>query len=665
MIVKEITHFFSNINYKKHYHVIVLFVIACFVSFYYYTGFIASDDIGTYIPNFYNLINNSPLKEPIRLPVLITMAISYKLFGNNLESLPVLFTFIYPTLVICVYTISYITTNKTTAILSSILLIGCSTFYIYGGTTLPDNIGTLNIAISYIFFLLYFKNENHRDHFIFISMFFAFLAYLTKETYILSFIGYLPLMFNYQRNIKFLLKLTVKAFIFFLIIFFIYKLSLMFLGYGFNITSIDSSEFIKRLIIWNEKRGTDTLLSHFNYTFKTITANNFNQILLIMTIVGFISSIIIKNFNLLAFSFSGLFYVIFMGGFSYSLSNFIGLPIQLRYFTPSFLFFTISVSMLINELTKKQPKIKTLIILLSMFLSMQNIIISSSNAGRIYYSQNLRNFNDAVIYLQNKIPGENIYYNDRSLSRYINFYKYKEENINFLYFDENNFDKILYKNALFISQNNLPSKLIEKAQFFAENNNYTLIIENVKTTSDKKTLLNSFLFNTFIPKEKISQSMQVGYFYNPNHTEFLIDNSNFENWQNNKLQSWQKRGKNSLPISKTYDSYNGNYAVRIYSTASNTNYIYKNISMDTNSDYTNIKFSVYSKTSNATFNIIVSIKDATGNTLYSTEIKSQSSFWEESYLIVPILKNTDTIQIVLQSIGEGSVIVDDLTSKIW
>src|SRR5690606_30730069 len=111
--------------------------------------------------------------------------------------------------------------------------------------------------------------------------------------------------------------------------------------------------------------------------------------------------------------------------------------------------------------------------------------------------------------------------------------------------------------------------------------------------------------------------------------------------------------------------YNGNYAVEIFSTKSTPNYIYRNILMDTNSEYNNFKFSVYSKTSNATFKMIVSVKDNAGDTLYSSEIKSESSYWEESYLIVPILVNTDTVQIVLQSSGEGSVLVDDLTAKMW
>ncbi len=308
--------------FKKHLTIIILIIVCGVVSYFTYTGIFMGDDT-LYIDNLFRLKDGIELRNPIRFPILIIEAISYLFFGRNISSIPVLFSFIYPMIVLLVYIITYNLSNKKgISIVAAVICAGCSILYIYGGAILPDNLAALFILSSYLFFILIYKSKS-KKRYIHIVLCAASIvyAYMMKEIFLASLVGFIPLAFYLKPDRKFkkiildFLLIALAA----VLIFSVYVLLLYMTGnvgarlFEMNFSKADDGMTVAQssTLRWNEMNGIYNFFDRAAFSFRVLKKMFPSAIYLLgFSFFILIISIIKKEKRIIAFTASAFIFLI-------------------------------------------------------------------------------------------------------------------------------------------------------------------------------------------------------------------------------------------------------------------------------------------------------------------------------------------------------------------
>lgn len=434
----------DNSSYKTDF--LVLFIFAAAVSFIYFTGFICSDDIG-YLGAAKSIagISNQPVSGRY---LRVAMIIPYSLYlwilrGFPLELSITYFTLIFILLCLTVYYVGRKWIGRTYGIIASILVTSCPTLYCFSGAILPD------ITIALIMLLAIFftaQNLNIPDEKLIalkwnqlihltVAGFCIAMVYTVKEPLILTFFPLVVYILIRTWKQSPITKIRIYSFFISGILFGVFLdsiLSVIYCGSPFvRTTAHGSDEIIESLKVFMTRQGT-TPGERFNYAINIISKDwKWFSFYVIITLGGFVFHLFQKgkkNQLFLICFFTALCFFIIHVFASVRLTEYVALPIQVRYFGPMMPLLIFSVLFVLKHLCSSttikygnKRQIRMLIIGFAVVIAIFQLSENIVNAGRIYRSAQYQNFTRTLGKVLDRYPNRKIVADDYYSFRVLNY----------------------------------------------------------------------------------------------------------------------------------------------------------------------------------------------------------------------------------------------------
>lgn len=650
----------KRINFQKiwteHVYLIVLLFMSLTVSILYYVGYYASDDLSSsYIPNVYRIINGIPLTEIIRLPIIFFIFLGKWVFG--FEGIPMLFSFFYQLIIILTYVLANMIFGKGAGRIAATLAFGVSIFYYYAGAILPDNLLTAAVLLAYICVIKSFTSKTTREKYFWavITGLFSTIVFLMKEPYIIILVGFIPFGLHYKDKIVESLKIASVVLVSFVGFFAINKLILFGFGTEFTLFSFEVESQLQYFIEGNIRRGSETLPKHIVYTLKNLMFNwSYHYIVLMIAIVAAtVLGIWKKNKLMMGLTLGYFVMLTYYACASVSLEQFVGLPVQNRYFAPLHGISVVIIAGLLIYIIRNRESLYPTVILALLILSCVQVYGNLPKAGDIYNSVKQRAFQEVVIeFYNNRDTQQLLVYNDPKTNRLTNYYNYVDMNIDFQTFDVE--EKMIFdENTVFIYQqeNYEMSNYLMK---YAEENGL-FYVEHSKSYPRTRRALMPLLSN-YQKKYIRDIGFVYGSFENISEYSVILD-VDFETWENGLPIYFRKRNQSDDEVS-VHES-DDDTSARIESNG-DINYIYYKYIVPDELEYNNIKFLVETMISgNVVGNITFKIEydNAEQDTVMRYSVSNTE--WEEvggNYHFEP---GCNSITVMFAVSGDGDLFIDN------
>ncbi len=656
---------------RSHSSLLVILLLTLIVSKFYYTGYYLSDETGTYVPDMLRFMAREHLVLDIRIAVIIVQFLSFKLFGSTINSIPVLFAFIYPALVFLSYILTLMLSNKKTALLAAILVAASSGLFLYSGAILPDNLTAMFVLLGYISFISALKSTRKylKTGLLILFSFFVVMSYLTKQPAVTTFAGCLPLLLIQERGDKKKLLNTIAIIVVSGVA--IYLLILAWIDLA-GYSSTTSPDYIGEFDIWNKERGIDSLVPHTIYAFGILQL--YELILMLGSALVIVISSIKKKWVPLGLSASVFLYILFFGAMTLTLEKFVGVPIQFRYYAPIFVLMPIAIALFLNEISPINFKrFHAVFIAAALLTFMIQVVNYSSKAGNIYRAPTHRLGEQLVHESNERLPGsKTLYYSDTKyahLSNYYNLAKIIDDSVVELQFignPESNF--VFDPKGFYFGDTLRPESILGAAIQYAESNDLLFITDIIFMPNNRAAIIQPWVPWTIPAEVDYSEYLLYGYFPDEHAggQEIELLNSGFEEWnETGAALNWQTRLDN-YPATQSDIAYAGEYSLTLETDQSALNYIYQRHTITNADQFDFLELSIYATSLDKENQLYIRL--AAENPEGKNLMKSESFLvgndeWEQYHAILPVFQMGPeiTITVVIEISQEGMILVDDLS----
>ena len=664
---------------RRHIGIFVLLFFTLLVSFFYYSGIYGSDDIYTYVPDLFHFMAREPLTIAFRFPVILVEYLSYTIFGSTIDSIPILFTFIYPANVFLSYVLTFsLSENKKVASLAALLVASSGGLFVFSGSILPDNLSAFWVLLGYISFVYALKSRNQslKTALLILFSLFAVLSFITKEPAITTFIGCLPLLLILEQgNKKNLIKDVVIIASSLVLIYLLYLTAINLAGLSPQSASgfANSEPRIEGFNTWNQERGIDSLIPHTLYVFSTIQAETYEYYLMLGTAIVLVVSAISKKFLPLTFSVSTLVYLLFFGMMSVSLKQFVGFPIQFRYFAPIFVLMPVSIALFVNEYLYKFPKSFAPLFVVAAVIFMVQVVNNSDMAGNVYNASGVRLFKQITNRAQQIAPGNTtFYYSDRKYDRFSDYFKLKNNAVKFVYIEDLEEDFVFDDRGFYLDEGNHLGTLLGKASEFAQDNNLIFITDIVYAENNRFPDMQQVIPWPIPIQGDYGRYLLFGYFIEQDTNYKGVDllNPGFEEWYETGIPvEWLTRLSDEFPATRSDIAYKGAHSLELQTSTANLNYLYQRLTITDAEKFDYLDLSLFSKAlldENHLILKLMATKDGSVVREWREDYLLTTGDWGQYQVILPLTELGSDIDIVI-FIGidqEGPVLVDELDLKL-
>ncbi|WP_203323182.1 glycosyltransferase family 39 protein [Pseudoxanthomonas beigongshangi] len=415
----------GKIGQTDNFYALLLVIIGgALISLYYFTGLFGSDDLA-YINGaagfaqapYYALLGAA------RYTISVPLRVMLELSGNEPQKAVFGFVFVFVVLALVVYFLAARVYNKREALLSSILVVANPVLFFFAGAVLPDNMLSIMFVVAVLLFAYWYKcmrlGVSSGGWSLFLASSFAALCYVTKEAalafflpvaaYALWTIRGMPLQAAF-RHLGWGIGGVACV-----------LLGDLLLSYGvfgdplIRFTVAKNMNVVQEAAKFMSYQGTMPI-ERLNYAYGQFRALwpvapiYFASILLLIWRHRSISRFICSVDGIV--SLSALWVLLFLTFGSISLREYVGIPIQIRYYAPAAVLFCIVLARAVSPWLGSSGILRSMAMAALVGLVAQQIVFPAERAGDIYRAREFRAFQAAVSNARERFPGVPVYVDD-------------------------------------------------------------------------------------------------------------------------------------------------------------------------------------------------------------------------------------------------------------
>lgn len=390
------------------YALLTVLIGAALISLFYFTGLFGSDDLA-YI-NGAASFGQAPyyaLLGAARYTVSMPLRAMLELSGNEPQQAVFGFIVVFIALVLVVYFLVGRIYDKREALLSSMLVAANPVLFFFAGAVLPDNILSILFVAAILLFAYWYKSIRTDPAFGRWSLFFASslaaLCYVTKEAALAFF---LPVAVYALWTIRKLpLSLAAKQLGWGLGGTASVLLGDLLLSYGLfgdpliRFTVTKNMHVVEEAAKFMSYQGA-TPVERFNYAYGQFKA-------LWPAVPFYVASIVVvawRHRSIPRFvcsvdgivSLSAVWVLLFLTFGTISLREYVGIPIQVRYYAPAAVLLCIAMMRAISPWLASHRIWRAAVMVLLMVLITYQVVFPVERAGDIYRAREFRAFQAAV-----------------------------------------------------------------------------------------------------------------------------------------------------------------------------------------------------------------------------------------------------------------------------
>lgn len=337
------------------------------IAAYYFTGFFGSDDL-SYVSGAYGLSGGTPpyaIVGGARYTITIPLRMLLEVAGHDPQRAVVWFSVVYLLLSIVVYLLVSRLYGRGAGICSALLVIANPILFLYSGAILPDNVLALFLASSVLLFACWLRacessSATRNKAMLFVAAALAGCCYATKEASTLFFVplavyGILALRRNSGQQALLILAVAFSGFLSVvcmdaLLSGYIYGDPFIRLNAAENMDVIGSAERImSKQGIYPWQRVAN-LWGQFSRTWPTIPVY-FIAILYLVIMHRRIGSFMASTDGIVAVTAVWIFTFLTFG--SVSIKQYVGIPLQERYYAPGAVLLCICLGRAVADLAMR------------------------------------------------------------------------------------------------------------------------------------------------------------------------------------------------------------------------------------------------------------------------------------------------------------------------
>lgn len=415
----------SNTGQAYNFNALVLVIVgAALISLFYFTGLFGSDDLA-YI-NGAQGFGHAPdyaWLGAARYTVSLPLRVMLELSGNEPQKAVFGFVLVFIALALAVYFLVRKVYGERVALLSSVLVIANPVLFFYAGAVLPDNILSLLFVTAVLLFAYWYKSVRSDSASggwsLFVASAFAALCYVTKEAALAFF---LPIAVYAMCTI---LKLSPR-------------MALRHLGWGVGGTaSVLLGDLLLSYAIFGDPLIRFTVAKNMNVveeaakfmsyqgaTPATRFSYAYGQFKALWPAVPvYLAAVVVlawrqRSFAHFFYSIDGivslslLWVVLFLTLGSISLRDYVGIPIQIRYYAPAAVLCCILLARAVSPWLASGGIRRVIGTALLVMLAVYQVAYPADRAGDIYRAREFRAFQAAISNARERFPGVPVYVDD-------------------------------------------------------------------------------------------------------------------------------------------------------------------------------------------------------------------------------------------------------------
>ncbi|MGS1076558.1 ArnT family glycosyltransferase [Pseudoxanthomonas beigongshangi] len=408
-----------------NFYALLLVVIGgALISLFYFTGLFGSDDLA-YI-NGAAGFGQAPyyaLLGAARYTISVPLRVMLELSGNEPQRAAFGFVVVFIALALAVYFLAGKIYDKRVALLSSVLVVVNPVLFFFAGAVLPDNMLSILFVAAVLLFACWYQcvrsNPSSGGWSLFLASTFAALCYVTKEAalafflpvavYALWTIRKLPLPLA-ARHLGWGLGGTVCV-----------LLGDLLLSYGIfgdpliRFTVAKNMNVVEEAAKFMSYQGS-TPVERFHYAYGQFKALwpavpiYLASILFLVWQHRSVSRFVCSVDGIV--SLSAVWVMLFLTFGTISLHEYVGIPIQVRYYAPAAVLFCVVLARAVSPWLASTTIWRAAAMVLLTALMIYQVTFPAERAGDIYRAREFRAFQAAVSNAQERFPGVPVYAGD-------------------------------------------------------------------------------------------------------------------------------------------------------------------------------------------------------------------------------------------------------------
>lgn len=394
------------------------------LSLFYFTGLFGSDDLA-YI-NGASGFGHAPyyaLLGAARYTMSVPLRVMLELSGNEPQRAVFGFVLVFISLALIVYFLVRKIFGERDALVSSALIVVNPVLFFFAGAVLPDNMLSILFVAAVLLFAHWYgcvrADPDKGGWSLFFAASFAALCYVTKEAALAFFLPIAIYAFGVifrmprpaaVRHLAWGLAGTAGVLL--------GDLLLSYLLFGdplIRFTVAENMNVVEEAAKFMSYQGTRPV-ERFNYAYGQFKA-------LWPAIPIYVAAVLLliwrhRSFKRFVCSadgvicLSGLWVVVFLTFGSISLREYVGIPIQVRYYAPAAALFCIAMARVASPWLASSTGWRIVGVAFLVLLSIQQVVFPAERAGDIYRAREFRAFQAAVSNAQDQFPGVPVYVDD-------------------------------------------------------------------------------------------------------------------------------------------------------------------------------------------------------------------------------------------------------------
>lgn len=403
------------------YALLVVLIGGALISLFYFTGLFGSDDLA-YINGAagFGQAPHYALLGAARYTISFPLRVMLEISGNEPQRAVFGFVVVFMVLALTVYLLVRKLYDKREALLSSMLVVVNPVLYFFAGAVLPDNMLSILFVTAILFFAYWYRNIRTDPSIggwsLFLASSFAALCYVTKEAALAFFVPVAVYALWTIRKLP--LSLAAKHLGLGLGGTACVLLGDLLISYGIfgdpliRFTVAKNMNVVEEAAKFMSYQGTAPA-ERFNYAYGQFKA-------LWPAVPLYVASIFVlawRHRSIPRFlcsvdgivSVSAIWVLLFLTFGTISLHEYVGIPIQVRYYAPAAVLFCIVMARAVSPWLASSGIWRTAATALLVVMIVYQVVFPLERAGDIYRAREFRAFQGAVSNAQEQFPGVPIY----------------------------------------------------------------------------------------------------------------------------------------------------------------------------------------------------------------------------------------------------------------